>query len=46
MNPFAEVLALSSQVGSDVVINFGGGNSITLVNVTLGSLHADDFVFG
>lgn len=46
VNTFAEVLALSSQVGSDVVINFGGGNSITLANVTLGSLHADDFVFG
>ncbi|MEZ5895350.1 MAG: hypothetical protein R3C40_08325 [Parvularculaceae bacterium] len=43
---FAEVLAASSQVGADVLIDFGGGDSITLKNVTLANLHADDFSFG
>ncbi|MCA8889514.1 MAG: hypothetical protein KDA46_11830 [Parvularculaceae bacterium] len=43
---FAEVLAASSQVGANVVIDFGGGDSITLENTVLASLHADDFTFG
>ncbi|MEQ8936940.1 MAG: calcium-binding protein, partial [Amphiplicatus sp.] len=42
---FGEIIAISSQVGGDTVINFGGGDTITLVNVTLGNLHADDFLF-
>ncbi|MEZ5895360.1 MAG: hypothetical protein R3C51_03080 [Parvularculaceae bacterium] len=42
---FAEVLAASSQIGANVVIDFGGGDSITLENATLASLHADDFTF-
>jgi len=43
---FAEVEAAASQVGADTVIDFGGGNSITLEGVAVGSLHADDFLFG
>ncbi|MEZ5715847.1 MAG: hypothetical protein R3D85_12145, partial [Paracoccaceae bacterium] len=33
------------QVGADVVIDSGGGNSITLLNVALSDLDASDFVF-
>ena len=41
----ADVLALATQVGSDTVINFGGGDTLTLRNVVRTSLSADDFVF-
>ena len=41
---FAGVLALATQVGADTVINFGGGDTLTLRNVLHGSLSADDFV--
>ncbi|MGV6812599.1 MAG: calcium-binding protein, partial [Brevirhabdus sp.] len=34
-----------TQVGLDVVIDAGGGNTITLVGVNLGDLDAADFVF-
>ena len=43
---FAEVIAAATQVGADTVIDFGGGDMITLENVTLASLDADDFLFG
>ena len=43
---FADVQAAASQVGGDVVIDLGGGNSLTLVGVNLGDLHAGDFLFG
>ncbi|OFX03827.1 MAG: hypothetical protein A3E78_17310 [Alphaproteobacteria bacterium RIFCSPHIGHO2_12_FULL_63_12] len=46
VDTLAEVLALSTQVGADVVINFGAGDTITLQNVTLASLNANDFIFG
>jgi Ca2+-binding RTX toxin-like protein len=39
------VIAASAQVGADVVITFDANDSITLKNVTLGILHADDFIF-
>ena len=42
---FAEVIAAATQVGADTVIDFGGGDMITLENVTLTNLHADDFLF-
>lgn len=42
---FAEVLQVANQVGSNVVIDFGG-SSLTLNNVNIGSLNADDFLFG
>jgi len=41
----AGVLAASTQSGADTVIDLGGGNSITLQNVTRTSLTAADFVF-
>lgn len=42
---FAEVLAHSTQVGADTVIDFGGGNAITLVGVDMTTLAPDDFMF-
>jgi Ca2+-binding RTX toxin-like protein len=39
-------LAAASQVGSDVLANFGSGNTLTLHSVTLASLQPGDFVFG
>lgn len=42
---FAQVQAVTSQVGADTVINFGGGNQITLLSVTASNLHQDDFTF-
>jgi len=45
-NDFADVLAAASQVGNNVVINLGGGDSITLQGTTIASLNADDFAFG
>jgi hypothetical protein len=41
----AHVLAMANQVGADTVINFGGGDTITLRNVVRTSLSADDFIF-
>ena len=32
-----------SQVGSDAVIDLGGGNQITILGVNVGDLHANDF---
>ncbi len=43
---FAEVIAAATQSGANVVINFGGGATLTLASVTLANLNADDFVFG
>ncbi len=40
---FTGVLALATQVGADTVIDFGGGDTLTLRNVLRGSLSADDF---
>ena len=33
------------QVGNDVVITYDDGNSITLQNTNIGSMHANDFLF-
>ncbi|OAN78234.1 hypothetical protein A8B82_10885 [Sulfitobacter sp. EhC04] len=35
----------TNQVGSNVLIDAGGGNTITLLNVNLGDLDATDFIF-
>ncbi|WP_375208041.1 calcium-binding protein [Hyphococcus sp.] len=42
---FSDVTAAAADVSGDVVIDLGGGNSITITNVVLASLHADDFLF-
>ena len=43
---FASVLAVATQVGADTVINFGGGDTLTLRNVLRSNLSADDFIIG
>jgi Ca2+-binding RTX toxin-like protein len=42
---FAVVQAASAQVGADVVITKDASNNITLKNVLLANLNADDFMF-
>jgi len=42
---FAQVMAAASQVGSHVVITVDAGNTLTLENVQMSALHADDFRF-
>ena len=42
---FAALLAASAQVGADVVITKDADNTITLKDVLLANLNADDFVF-
>jgi Ca2+-binding RTX toxin-like protein len=42
---FADILDHASQVGGDTVIDFGGGDTLTLQHTRLASLHADNFVF-
>ncbi len=38
------MLAVATQVGADTVINFGGGDTLTLRNVLRSNLSADDFI--
>lgn len=45
MNSFDELLDASEQVGSDTVIDFGKGDSLTLIGVDINDLHQDDFIF-
>jgi|SRR5262245_5869734 len=42
---FADVLAHATQVGADTVIDFGGGDQLTLKDVLKAGLVADDFRF-
>ncbi len=42
---FAEVIAAASDNGTHTTIDFGGGDSIKLLNVVVAALHEDDFVF-
>jgi VCBS repeat-containing protein len=42
---FAAVQALLSQVGPDTLIDFTGGNTITLAGITYTDLHETDFIF-
>ena len=43
---FADLVANHmTQVGADVLIDAGGGNTITLLNVNIGDLDAVDFIF-
>ncbi len=46
IDDFGGVLAVSSQDGSRTVIKFSTGNQITLYDVALDSLGADNFEFG
>ncbi|MEO1324157.1 MAG: calcium-binding protein, partial [Pseudomonadota bacterium] len=41
----ADVLSVANQVGNDVVIDFGNGDSLILEDVQLTTLAADDFSF-
>jgi Ca2+-binding RTX toxin-like protein len=41
----ANVKSYSTQIGNDVNIDLGNGNSVTLGGVDLIGLHADDFLF-
>ncbi len=44
---FAELLAATSGDGAgNAVIDFGGGDTITLTGVSIAQLHEDDFIFG
>jgi Ca2+-binding RTX toxin-like protein len=40
---FAAIVAAAAQVGSDTVIAYDANNVVTLKNVSLSSLHQDDF---
>lgn len=42
---FAEIQSAASDVGGNTVLDFGSGDSITLIGVTSASLHQDDFSF-
>ena len=42
----SDVLAHATQVGADTVVDFGGGDTMILTNVTKADLSADDFIFG
>ncbi len=43
---FAEVIAAASQVGAHTMIDFGGGQTLTLQNTLLASFTSNDFIFG
>jgi hypothetical protein len=39
-------LAITTQSGANTIINFGGGQTITLLGFNMANLNADDFAFG
>lgn len=41
---FSEVTDLATDVGADMTINFGGGNTLTLIGVNKADLVANDFL--
>lgn len=43
---FATIQSMGQDIGGDVVINFGGGDTLTIEDRTLTSLHGSDFMFG
>lgn len=45
INSFADITSRWSQVGLDVVIDFGAGNTLTLQNQLLANLQQGDFLF-
>ena len=42
---WAQLQTIMSQNGADTLINFGGGNTMTLSSVTLSNLTQSDFIF-
>ena len=42
----AEILAAGTQVGSDFVIDFGGGDTLTFLNTVANDFAEDDFFTG
>ncbi len=44
-NTLSEVLAATNDIGGNAVIDFGGGDTITLIGVTEAQLTASDFIF-
>jgi len=42
---FAEVMAVATQSGANVMLTFNSGTTLDLQNVSLGSLGAEDFLF-
>lgn len=46
ISTFAEIQALATQQGQNTVIDFGNGDTLTLLNVTLSNLTAADFILG
>ena len=45
LSSFADVIAHASQVGADVVLNFGGGEVLTIDQTDLKSLKDGDFIY-
>ena len=41
---FAAIIAAASQVGANTVLALDGDDGITLIGVSIGDLHADDFL--
>ena len=39
------MLSHATQIGANTVINFGGGDALTLLNVNRSNLASDDFIF-
>ena len=44
VSTYTEVLAAAEQVGADTLIDFGGGDTLTLMGVDFATLTADDFL--
>jgi Ca2+-binding RTX toxin-like protein len=44
LHTFNDVMALASQVGTSTVLDFGGGDTLTLQHVTKSNLDAGDFL--
>lgn len=45
LQSFSDVLGLATQVGTDVVLDFGNGDSITIEDYQVADLEANDFSF-
>ncbi|WIW47860.1 VCBS domain-containing protein [Bradyrhizobium sp. 62B] len=46
ISTLADIQALATQQGPNTVIDFGNGDTLTLLNVTLSNLTAADFILG